>query len=335
MRHKKIPTANRKKLKQVDPFNKKGAAIRKEALKKFNHEPKSDEQPLTRAELELEEARKSVFDKTTKSKKKESNRMLEEAKKAGLVKGRFEGMQQFMIRVLRTLSSDIQEHGVKVKQGTAAKSQKELEADMKILEDKEKKQKEQKKREVQNKIEAARKERKRKEEIALEKEELKRQRQEERRLEREAAELQDQEHEAEKPKNDEEGVIPESMRRDQKPLTKSNKPAKRAEKRKEEKAIDKKAKHLEGLINSKEVIKFGERCDAPPKFEGVFKKTFDPLMAKAGGKNLLLHSIMKKETGIKTQYLEDNKTKPNEIDRQKVIEAYRDMKRKRNAIARQ
>lgn len=59
--------------------------------------------------------------------------------------------------------------------------------------------------------------------------------------------------------------------------------------------------------------------------------SFYSLTFQAGSKNLLLHSLLKKsEDTKKTEYLKEEKPqKPREVDRQRVIEAYRELKRKR------
>lgn len=41
-----------------------------------------------------------------------------------------------------------------------------------------------------------------------------------------------------------------------------------------------------------EVIKFGERVDAPPVFSGKFRKELDPIFANAGSKDLLLKRVL-------------------------------------------
>lgn len=90
-------------------------------------------------------------------------------------------------------------------------------------------------------------------------------------------------------------------------------------------------KFCSALFFFPEVIEFGERYDAPPTFGGALKKKFEPLMAKAGQKTLLLHSMLQKG-GQKTEYLDNSKTIQEE--RQRVIDAYRNMKKQKNVAAR-
>ncbi|KAK6046026.1 hypothetical protein COOONC_16468 [Cooperia oncophora] len=155
-RHKRIPTKNRKKLKSVDPFNKKAPALKAEAMSKINWEPKDDVQPVPRSLLELQVA---------------------EAEKIGIRKGRFETIPHFVRRVERMTYAAVKDHEMLVKQGLAGRDESEIAADFKLLEEKEKRRKEQKKNEIQNKIKAAREKREReakiKEERLKEKEERK------------------------------------------------------------------------------------------------------------------------------------------------------------------
>uniref|UniRef100_A0A1I7TPX6 DUF1014-domain-containing protein n=1 Tax=Caenorhabditis tropicalis TaxID=1561998 RepID=A0A1I7TPX6_9PELO len=133
--------------------------------------------------------------------------------------------------------------------------------------------------------------------------------------------------------DDEDGEEPKKIRKvegDDEKNKKSQKLSKK-ERRKEtlkaRKADEQKRKAGEVLINSREVIEFGERYDAPPTFAGSLKKKFEPLMAKAGQKTLLLHSMLQKGAQ-KTEYLNDS-TKIQE-ERQRVIDAYRNIKKQRN-----
>ncbi|WKY04649.1 hypothetical protein Q1695_005565 [Nippostrongylus brasiliensis] len=331
-RHKRIPTKNRKKLKSVDPFNKKAPALKAAAISKINWEPKDDEQPIPRALKELEKSKaEGVVDKQVMKKRRQhKNKVLAEADKIGIKKGRFESVEHFVRRVERMTYAAIKDHDTLVKQGLVGRDEKDLEADFKLLEEKEKRAKEQKKNEIQNKIKAAREKREReakiKEERLLEKEERKRKRK-----------LQD-EDDAESDKNDEKEH--DEMNADGMTSSKSGDPEVKRKKKKfggsdkirEKKKLAADIARKEAVLNQREVIAFGERYDAPPVFKGVMKKEMNPLMAKAGGKNLLLHSLLRQNTGEKTTYLdEDKRQKPGELERQRVIEAYREMKKnKRN-----
>uniref|UniRef100_W6NXI3 Uncharacterized protein n=1 Tax=Haemonchus contortus TaxID=6289 RepID=W6NXI3_HAECO len=318
-RHKRIPTKNRKKLKSVDPFNKKAPALKAQAISKINWEPKDDVQPVPRSLLELQKSKEEVLvdKKEVKKRKQHKNKVLAEAEKIGIRKGRFETVML-------------------VKQGLVGRSESELEADFKLLEEKEKRMKEQKKNEIQNKIKAAREKRER--EAKLKEEKLKDK--EERRNKRKAEVQSDPDKTnvvAEKDESLKDVINKESTSgipgHEDMVVKKKKKKLGGSDKIREKKKLAAEQARKEAILNQREVIAFGERYDAPPEFKGAMKKEMNPLMAKAGAKKLLLHSLLQQNSsGSKTKYLEDGKReKPGEIDRQRVIEAYREMKRKRNA----
>ncbi|VDO74821.1 unnamed protein product [Haemonchus placei] len=299
-RHKRIPTKNRKKLKSVDPFNKKAPALKH---KVFSFQ-KSKEEVL-------------VDKKEVKKRKQHKNKVLAEAEKIGIRKGRFETVSHFVRRVERMTYAAINEHEMLVKQGLVGRSESELEADFKLLEEKEKRMKEQKKNEIQNKIKAAREKRER-----------------EAKLKEVCKKLKDVIS-----KKSTSGILLD----DDTVVKKKKKKLGGSDKIREKKKLAAEQARKEAVLNQRgerfcsviEVIAFGERYDAPPDFKGAMKKEMNPLMAKAGAKKLLLHSLLHQNSnGSKTKYLDDGKReKPGEIDRQRVIEAYREMKRKRNVAA--
>ncbi|XGW31800.1 hypothetical protein V3C99_010179 [Haemonchus contortus] len=336
-RHKRIPTKNRKKLKSVDPFNKKAPALKAQAMSKINWEPKDDVQPVPRSLLELQKSKEEVLvdRKEVKKRKQHKNKVLAEAEKIGTRKGRFETVSHFVRRVERMTYAAINEHEMLVKQGLVGRSESELEADFKLLEEKEKRMKEQKKNEIQNKIKAAREKRER--EAKLKEEKLKDK--EERRNKRKAEVQYDPDETnvvAEKDESFKDVINKESTSGipggDDMVVKKKKKKLGGSDKIREKKKLAAEQARKEAVLNQREVIAFGERYDAPPEFKGAMKKEMNPLMAKAGAKKLLLHSLLQQNSnGSKTKYLEDGKReKPGEIERQRVIEAYREMKRKRN-----
>ncbi|CAJ0601144.1 unnamed protein product [Cylicocyclus nassatus] len=336
-RHKRIPTKNRKKLKSVDPFNKNASALRAAALSKVNFEPKDDEQPMPRSLKELQESKEqaAVDKKEVKKRRQHKNKVLAAAENAGIKKGRFETVEHFVRRVERMTYAAVKEHEMLVKQGLVGRAESEIQADFKLLEEKEKRQKEQKKNEIQNKIKAARQ---LKEQAAKIKEE-KLKAKEERKLKRKA-EIEPEDEEEEK-KDD---IIEGSDGNTQKPSSNEDGSDEKVKKKRKifhsDKIREKKklaAEHArsEAILNQREIIPFGERYDAPPEFKGAMKEEMNPLMAKAGSKKLLLHSLLHKDGASKTEYLKDEKReKPGEIDRQRVIEAYRELKRKKALNAR-
>ncbi|CAI5449363.1 unnamed protein product [Caenorhabditis angaria] len=319
MVHRRIPKKNRKKLKSVDPFNTKANAKHNLPGKKNqNSAPENlkDEQPLTKVQKEMMEPKKMLDKAEVKKKKKQKNAVLREAENLGLKKGRFETVERFVRRVEGIMHSRINEKMAIAKHGLAGRDQNEIDADYKKIEDAEKRRKDQEKREIDNKIKEARKKRekeeKRREEVEKIKEERKRKMQE---IEEEENEDEDEEEDDEKPK------------KKVKKVEKSKK-ERRKETLKSRKDAETKTRANEAILNSKEVIAFGERYDAPPVFGGHLKKKFEPLLAKAGQKTLLLHSILAKGNE-KTKYL-DNSTSTIQEERQRVIDAYRSIKKTRS-----
>ncbi|KAK6047787.1 SET domain protein, partial [Cooperia oncophora] len=309
----RIPTKNRKKLKSVDPFNKKAPALKAEAMSEVRRRQSNDKKELKR-------------------RKQRKSKVLAEAEKIGIRKGRFETIPHFVRRVERMTYAAVKDHEMLVKQGLAGRDESEIAADFKLLEEKEKRRKEQKKNEIQNKIKAAREKRER--EAKIKEERLKEK--EERKTKRKAEALGDQDMVEVTLEKDEEGddsINAESSQVTEEGgvLKKKKKKLGGSDKVREKKRIAAEQARNEAILNQREVIAFGERYDAPPEFKGAMKKEMNPLMAKAGAKKLLLHSLLQQNSSSsKTKYLEDDKReKPGELDRLRVIEAYREMKRKR------
>ncbi|VDM53816.1 unnamed protein product [Angiostrongylus costaricensis] len=126
-RYKRIPTKNRKKLKSVDPFNSKAAALRAEAVRS--------------TDTEVDRA------------------CLAEAKRNGIRMGRFETVRNFVRRVERMTHLAIKDHEILIRQGLVGRKETDIATDFKLLEEKEKRRKEQSKNEIRNKIKAARRKR--------------------------------------------------------------------------------------------------------------------------------------------------------------------------------
>ncbi|KAK6748304.1 hypothetical protein RB195_001119 [Necator americanus] len=331
-RHKRIPTKNRKKLKSVDPFNKNGASLRALALSTVNWEPNDEDQPMSRCLRELQESKKETITdkKDVKRRKQRKNKVLAEAEKAGIRKGRFETVEHFVRRVERMTFAAVKEHETLIKQGLVGRKESEIEADFKLLEEKEKAQREQKRNEIQNKIKAARKIRnqtaKIKEETLKTKERMKSKRNAEEKAEDEAGIEEMQEND-----NVMDGAQSCSATIDGSNLQSTTKRRKLCGSDWTRKMkLARTLPRQEVALNQREVIRFGERYDAPPIFQGMMKKEMDPLMAKAGSRNLLLCSLLQKQNVKETKYLEEEKRREQEeIDRQRVIEAYRELKRKK------
>lgn len=329
-RHKRIPTKNRKKLKSVDPFNRKAPALKAEAMRKLNWEPKDDVQPMPRSLVELQKSKEeAAFDKKeVKKRKQRKNKVLAEAEKIGIRKGRFETIEHFVRRVERMTYAAVKDHETLIKQGLVGRDESEIAADFKLLEDKEKRAKEQKNNEIQNKIKAARERKQRveklKEEKLMEKEERKLKR---KLVEEEVVDNMDDEVDAA------EGTSSKAETEEDTVVKKKRKLG-GSDKIRQKKKLAAEHAHSDAVLNRREVIPFGERYDGPPVFKGAMKKEMNPLMAKAGGKKLLLHSIFRgEEDQPRTKYLDDEtKVKPSELERQRVIEAYRELKRKRKQL---
>ncbi|CAD6193602.1 unnamed protein product [Caenorhabditis auriculariae] len=285
--HRRTPKQNRKKLKSVDPFNRKASSIKAEKLKGKNFEPKAntDEQPLSRSQKKLIEAKNEpVTKETMKKKKTHRNRILEEAERHGLKKGRFESVEKFVRRCERTMKADVNDHILIAKKGLSGRAEAEINAEYKKLEDAEEKKKEAEKKAVQSRIEKARKQRE-KEENKRNETRIAKEKRREKRRQNEATDNEEKEEEA---------AAEPSI-------------SKKKEKNPESKApevempcfFNKKRKHQEkndpaDALNTIEVVPFGARYDAPPTFSKEFKRKMDPLMAKAGSKTLLLHSLLSK-----------------------------------------
>ncbi|EFO87354.1 hypothetical protein CRE_31425 [Caenorhabditis remanei] len=339
--HRRIPKKNRKKLKSVDPFNNKANAARfQEGNKKSNQAPASlkDEQPLTKAMKSMISLNNPIVTKEDlKKKKKQKNAVLKQAEELGMRKGKFETVNRFVKRIEGTLHSRINEGIAIAKHGLAGRKQEEIDADYKKIDDAEKRKKDQERREIENKIKEAKKKR---EEEAKRRDEMDKAREqrkaEKRKLKETPEESEDVEEEEEDDSDDDEdGPKPkknaEKPEETQKKAPKLSKKERRKETLKARRTDEQQRKDGEMLINSRELIEFGERYDAPPTFNGALKKKFEPLMAKAGQKTLLLHSMLQKSGAKKTEYLEDS-TKI-QAERQRVIDAYRDIKKQRNIAA--
>ncbi|EGT53877.1 hypothetical protein CAEBREN_12653 [Caenorhabditis brenneri] len=337
--HRRIPKKNRKKLKSVDPFNNKANAARfQDKNKSSNQAPANlkDEQPLTKAMMNMMSTNNPIVTKEDlKKKKKQKNAVLKQAEELGMKKGKFETVTRFVKRIEGTLHRKINDQIAIAKHGLAGRKQADIDADYKILEDAEKRKKDQEKREIENKIKEAKKKReqeaKRREEADRAKEQRKadkRKLKEEK--EKEKEESMDEEENSDD-SDDEDGQKKKKVQKVEEEKNKKAPKLSKKERRKEtlkaRKTDEQKRKAGEAIMNSREVIEFGERYDAPPTFGGHLKKKFEPLMAKAGQKTLLLHSMLQKGSQ-KTEYLNDT-TKIQE-ERQRVIDAYRNMKKQKN-----
>ncbi|KIH50651.1 hypothetical protein ANCDUO_19268, partial [Ancylostoma duodenale] len=107
--------------------------------------------------------------KEVKKRRQHKNKVIAEAEKVGIRKGRFETVEHFVRRVERMTYAAVKDHETLVKQGLVGREESEINADFKLLEEKEKRQKEQKRNEIQNKIKAARELRERTEKMKEEK----------------------------------------------------------------------------------------------------------------------------------------------------------------------
>ncbi|ULT98169.1 hypothetical protein L5515_012848 [Caenorhabditis briggsae] len=337
--HRRIPKKNRKKLKSVDPFNNKANAARfQDNNKKSNQAPANlkEEQPLTKAMKNMMAANNPIVTKEdVKKKKKQKNAVLKQAEELGMKKGKFETVNRFVKRIEGTLHSRINEQIAIAKHGLAGRKQEDIDADYKKIEDAEKRKKDQEKREIENKIKEAKKKREEEARRREEADKAKEQRKAEKRKLKEQEEKEEKEEEEEGDEeegsdsdDDDDGPKPKKIQKEEsKKAQKLSKKERRKETLKARKTDEQKRKAGEAVMNSREVIEFGERNDAPPTFNGALKKKFEPLMAKAGQKTLLLHSMLQKGSQ-KTEYLNDS-TKI-QAERQRVIDAYRDMKKQRN-----
>ncbi|KAE9421780.1 hypothetical protein Angca_000719, partial [Angiostrongylus cantonensis] len=336
-RYKRIPGKNRKKLKSVDPFNNKAVALRAEAVRKINWEPKDDNQEMTRSLKELEKSKAYVHltKADVKRRKQCRNKVLAEAKRNGIRMGRFETVRNFVRRVERMTHMAIKDHEILIRQGLVGRKETDIATDFKLLEEKEKRRKEQSKNEIRNKIKVARRKRENDTKIKEGKLEGKIERKLKQGGMQRNEDLVEKEEETEiMAKVNDKAKAHESSTlepiNDKIGVKKMKRKLGGSEKVRLKKKLASKYECSEAVLNQREVVAFGERYDAPPEYKGPLKDVMNPLMAKAGAKNLLLHSLLQQKCIPTTTYLKDTKkSKPGEIDRQRIIEAYRTLKRKR------
>uniref|UniRef100_A0A1I7X7L2 SET domain-containing protein n=1 Tax=Heterorhabditis bacteriophora TaxID=37862 RepID=A0A1I7X7L2_HETBA len=303
------------------------------AVRGRNLEPGAvDDQPLSRSLIDLKSS--SQVDKVTvKRRKQHKNKILEEAERAGIKKGRFEGISQFVRRVERMTCAFIEEHKLLTSKGLTGRNQADIDSDYALIEEKEKRQKDQKRRELANKIKAS----KELKEQAVKKSQEKLKSKEERRRQQIKGNLGFHEdyvgdfqveetilrsREALDSRMD--GInrqtdVEQTKEGNGKKIEKVKRKIKRLGQLEKNKQVTSSYQD-EAILNQREVIPFGERYDAPPNFKGSMKKEMDQIMAKAGGKKLLLFSMLKTQAHGNAENLsmEGRKNKFNEMERQQI-----------------
>ncbi|CAJ0945129.1 unnamed protein product, partial [Mesorhabditis belari] len=313
-RHSKIPKKNRKKLKSVDPYNTKGNVIKEREMEKKNCAPKEkDEQGMSNLLMEIGKSQSQLaFQESIPSfprKKAHKNRIDAEAARYGYERKQFESPKMFLNRISMETHKQVNDISIKAKFELAGRAKEEIDKDYK---------------EIDDKIERRR--------------ELKRKRSEKILALKRAEKGLDEEDEPSEEEEEAAHMVKSTTPSMTKASSKKDKKAQRNEELKKIKKDKRLAIQKESLLTAKEIVPFGERYDAPPKFEFNSKLKIDMTkrMAKAGSKDLKLKALLQNRGEEKeTIYQENEKiskdtgSKITEADRQRVIDMYREAKRQK------
>jgi len=238
---------------------------------------------------------------------------------------------------MRSKNRAIDDEMIKVQIGTAGRSHKELDADMKLLDDQER-------REKMLKVSANEKRRKLKE-----KEQRFRQSQLARNSDYNYGDEEEAMSEDEDREHTSNGDVQTKMvrkstsdhnqmpRQEQEFDPEYKKRLTSNEKAKMKKKELKEERNTYLMLNAREIIPFGERIDAPPKFSDAILKRLDPLHVPNGKKRLLLNSMFKSSKSNKPSYSakfsDDDEDQSSGVitaeDRLRTIQAYRQLKKDR------
>ncbi|VDK44419.1 unnamed protein product [Anisakis simplex] len=293
MVHHRIQKKKRNKLKPVDPFNKNAKRLSEAKLKGKNLDPKTDEQPIPKRLLELQELSKECEAKTQERKnRRPRNRIIEESSKAGFERRRFENDRQLVRRVSAVTTEEIDEKRLLAKFELGGVDQREIEAEYKKM-DEEAKQRLDRKLEQQKSVARKRNHKDPKQCGPT------------------------------KPSSAAE-VHPSTATESSRKLT-------RKERYRELKKARQADERKEMILDAKEFIPFGSRVDAPPLFDAYQRKQLNPIFAKAGSKPLLLKSKLELKSDVHdtSDRLEAVKKRSEEMaeERNRVIVAYRMLKK--------
>ncbi|KAI6221292.1 hypothetical protein M3Y99_01565800 [Aphelenchoides fujianensis] len=332
-RHRRYPTKKKQKIKAGDPDQR---ASRPTTKGRTNAPPKDeDDQVVPRRLKEIREAQEAAANQPHRrpSKKQTKNKFFAMTAKMGYKPRPWENEEMLAHRVLQSKNGPLKDELVKARFGLAGRDTKEIDADFQLLDEKEK--------------------RKRALKIALREKRLKQKEKEanfrSNRGPKEAPAFDEEDEEEEDDRGefvDDEEVAEEVEDSEEEDEQKPPPPKKKAagkQKGDEEKEAEEPKqpeKHL--ILNAREIIPFGERVDAPPVFSKNVRKLLDS--GQAGKKDLLLKDLLRKNEKPPTVHEaeksdDDSDEKPrvigklkrrvSEAERLRTIEAYRQLKKKK------
>ncbi|KAI6237112.1 hypothetical protein M3Y95_00230700 [Aphelenchoides besseyi] len=339
-RHRRYPVKKKQKIKagDEDPLR----ASKPKAKSQFNAPPvNEDEQVVPRRLKEIQKAAETAASQLRRksSKKGPKSSFYALTAKSGFKQRPWEDVDMLANRVIHSKNKEMNEEMLKAKMGLAGRDPKELDADFRMLDEKERQKKA---------LKVAKAEKRRK----------LREKEERFKAERAAQGNEDVDsNDEEQSMDDEEGSEEDQIEAEQEPPLKKKKKSKTAEEdvpakkrltSSEKKRLRKKdsraeaQKHL--ILNAREIIPFGERADAPPVFSKSVRKLLDA--GQAGKKDLLLKSLFKtnQTTTSKDNESDDElnavdgvigkpKRRVTEADRLRVIDAYRNLKKSKEQNA--
>ncbi|KAI6171281.1 hypothetical protein M3Y97_01053600 [Aphelenchoides bicaudatus] len=340
-KHRRYPVKKPNKAKVKNPLERMGGkVITKKDLNRVPNKDEMDSQPLPRRWIEVQETAKAAKEapkRTRTGKKRAKNKFFEMTAKMGFQKRPWEDEEMLANRIARAKNRALDDELIKVQAGTAGRDPKEIEADIKKLDEKERQKK-------LLKVAAAEKRRKlREKEERFQQSRLAKHADsdeedvssvDEKELDSgdEFVEVDDQESAARRVIR--KGTTKHSKKKQKQPdqpETNAKKRLSSSEKSRQKKKENNSEKRRFLMLNAKEVLPFGERADAPPDFGASLRKKFTPLYSEAGKKDLLLKDMLKVEnkhlyTGSKPITDPQDEVKVTAEERQRYIDAYRKLK---------
>ncbi|KAI6177047.1 hypothetical protein M3Y97_00865000 [Aphelenchoides bicaudatus] len=145
MTRRQYPAKKAKKINSKDPLERMSKdVIKKNRLNVAPTKDDLDSQPLTRKWIAIQEKAKEAKEaskRTRSGKKRAKNKFYELTAKMGFKKRPWENEAMLTRRVIREKNKELDEELMKVSIGTAGRSRKEIEADIKVLDEKERQKK--------------------------------------------------------------------------------------------------------------------------------------------------------------------------------------------------
>ncbi|KAI6216189.1 hypothetical protein M3Y99_01835300 [Aphelenchoides fujianensis] len=351
-RHRRYPTKKKQKIKAGDPDQR---ASRPTTKGRANAPPKDeDDQLVPRRLKEIREAQEAAANQPQRrpSKKQTKNKFFAMTAKMGYKPRPWENEEMLAHRVLQSKNGPLKDELVKARFGLAGRDTKEIDADFQLLDEKEKRKRalkialrekrlKQKEKEANFRSNRGSKEAPVFDEEDDEEEDDRGEFVDDEEVAEEVEDSEEEEDEqkppppkkkADRKKDDEEKEAEEPKQRR---LTSSEK--KRLRKKTEKAEAE---KHL--ILNAREIIPFGERVDAPPVFSKNVRKLLDS--GQAGKKDLLLKDLLRKnekpavvheatesdgDSDEKPRVIGKLKRRVSEAERLRTIEAYRQLKKKK------